>query len=220
MRACDPLKLLAVVKGKKPYPATIDKDKKKKKKKKVSFDESLNEQFEVLAYSDMFIKHPRRMVSTSNGFMIVPSKSDPFTGMGAEVMNARRARHHFSDRDRVQRHRKGILDGFRSNSYSAIVASVSHSSCGLTDDDVTLIARCFARCGTQSDETQRIHAARTPSAKKKGPNRQGAKAVKKLERASGTGDLNPTEATLFRALSARANDLAQDRPDVAFPTKE
>ena len=93
---------------------------------------------------------------------------------------------------------------------------MNQSSYSLTDDDAALIARCFAMCGTQSDETQRIHAARTPSAKKKGPNRQGAKAVKKLERVSGTGDLNPTEATLFRALSARANYLAQDRPDLAF----
>ena len=85
---------------------SLDIDMAAKDGKKVSFDESLNEQFEVLAYSDMFIKHPRRMVSTANGFMTVPSKSDPFTGMGAEVMNARSAKHHFSDRDRVQRHRK------------------------------------------------------------------------------------------------------------------
>ena len=135
-------------------------------------------------------------------------------------MNARHARHHFSDRDRVQRHRKRILDNFRSSSYSAIIASVNHSGFRLTDSDAIFIARCFSSCGPQSDEHQRIHAARTPSAKKKGPNRQGAKAVKKSERVSGTGDLNPTEATIFRALSARANYLAQDRPDLAFSTKE
>ena len=63
-------------------------------------------------------------------------------------------------------------------------------------------------------------AARTKSAKKKGPARKGAKAVKKLERVSSEGDLNPQEATTFRALSARANYLAQDRPDIAFSTKE
>ena len=32
--------------------------------------------------------------------------------------------------------------------------------------------------------------------------------------------LDPEEATCFRALSARCNYLAQDRPDVAFAAKE
>ena len=51
--------------------------------------------------------------------------------------------------------------------------------------------------------------------------RQGAKAVKKLERLeSASAVLTPEEATTYRALSARANYLAQDRPDVAFYTKE
>ena len=50
--------------------------------------------------------------------------------------------------------------------------------------------------------------------------RQGAKAIKTLERISTSGDLSPPEATMFRALSARVNYLAQDRPDLAFSTKE
>ena len=50
--------------------------------------------------------------------------------------------------------------------------------------------------------------------------RKGAKAVKKLERICTSGDLSPEEATVFRALSARANYLVQDRPDIAFSTKE
>ena len=66
-----------------------------------------------------------------------------------------------------------------------------------------------------------INAARTASSKKKyGPQRQGAKAVKRLERVSGSGDLTPVEATAYRAFSARANYLAQDRPNLAFSTKE
>ena len=44
--------------------------------------------------------------------------------------------------------------------------------------------------------------------------------MKKLERIHSSGDLSPTEATGFRALSARANYLAQDRPDLAFSTNE
>ena len=51
-------------------------------------------------------------------------------------------------------------------------------------------------------------------------NRQGAKAVKNLERVGSTGDLNTHEATMLGAVSGRANDLAQDRPDIAFSTKE
>ena len=34
------------------------------------------------------------------------------------------------------------------------------------------------------------------------------------------GALGPEDATVFRALSARANHLAPDRPDIAFATKE
>ena len=67
-----------------------------------------------------------------------------------------------------------------------------------------------------------VYATRTPPAKKTyGPNRQGAKRVKSMERLASSGyELAPEEATMFRALAARANFLAQDRPDVAFATKE
>ena len=66
-----------------------------------------------------------------------------------------------------------------------------------------------------------VCAVRTPSAKPKYGARKGAKAVKKLERLeSQAHSLCPEEATMFRALSARANYLAQDRPDIAFSTKE
>ena len=56
-----------------------------------------------------------------------------------------------------------------------------------------------------------------PTAKK----RAGAKATKKLERLVSKGfELEPAEATMFRALSARANDLSQDRPDISYAGKE
>ena len=64
-------------------------------------------------------------------------------------------------------------------------------------------------------------AARTVSTKNKFQKKQGAKAVKKLERFESTSfALTPDEATMYRALSARANYIAQDRPDIAFSTKE
>ena len=56
---------------------------------------------------------------------------------------------------------------------------------------------------------------------KAGPSRLGAKKVKSFERLESPGEvLNPSEATSFRALSARANYLALDRPDIAYSAKE
>ena len=67
-----------------------------------------------------------------------------------------------------------------------------------------------------------VYAARTPPASaNKFKKRQGAKATKKLEQLESVGhELNPREATSFRALSARCNYLAQDRPDIAYSAKE
>ena len=57
-------------------------------------------------------------------------------------------------------------------------------------------------------------------AKKKPPTRLGAKKVKQFERLESTGEtLCSSEATSFRALSARVNYLALDRPALAFPAK-
>ena len=66
-----------------------------------------------------------------------------------------------------------------------------------------------------------IYATRTPGIKQKGAKRAGAKAVKKLEALPvGTAVLEPKDATKLRALAARGNYLAQDRPDIAFACKE
>ena len=69
---------------------------------------------------------------------------------------------------------------------------------------------------------KRLCAARTVSAKKKGgPLRQGAKQAKKMEKLQSAGRFSdPTEATMFRAISARANYLAQDRPDISVAAME
>ena len=50
--------------------------------------------------------------------------------------------------------------------------------------------------------------------------RIGAEAAKTLELESKGEVLSQSEATLFRALAARANYLAMDRPEVAYATKE
>ena len=51
--------------------------------------------------------------------------------------------------------------------------------------------------------------------------RIGAKAAKAAERSESAGEvLSQSEATTFRALAARANDLALDRPECAYATQE
>ena len=58
-----------------------------------------------------------------------------------------------------------------------------------------------------------------PAAKFK--KRAGAKAVKAFEREVGSEDkLDPGDATTYRAISARSNYLAQDRPDGSYASKE
>ena len=70
-------------------------------------------------------------------------------------------------------------------------------------------------------KSHHLFAVRTPSAKNKFKARQGAKAVKKLERLESSSQiLTREEATTYRALSAWANYLAQDQAVVAFSTKE
>ena len=59
------------------------------------------------------------------------------------------------------------------------------------------------------------------SPKKFKQKRIGAKAAKKAERFESAGEvLNEAEATMFRALAARANYLALDRPEIGYATKE
>ena len=73
-----------------------------------------------------------------------------------------------------------------------------------------------------SSRSMIVAAARTKPVKKPmAKKRAGAKATKKLERLVSKGfGLEPAEATMFRALSARANYLSQDRPDISFAAKE
>ena len=66
-----------------------------------------------------------------------------------------------------------------------------------------------------------INAVRTPSARKGFKGRQGARQVRKVEQeVTEGGTLTPESATMYRAVSARANYLAQDRPDIAYTSQE
>ena len=67
----------------------------------------------------------------------------------------------------------------------------------------------------------RLCAAKTKPNKKHGPQRQGAKRAKAMERLTNAeGALDPEQATGYRALSARGNYLSQDRADISYSTKE
>ena len=84
----------------------------------------------------------------------------------------------------------------------------------------------FQHFGNAWEASGKAYAIRTPSVRTHThtPQRktmQGAKAVKRIERpAQESPELNPADATGFRALAARANYLAQDKPDCAFVAKE
>ena len=67
-----------------------------------------------------------------------------------------------------------------------------------------------------------LFATRTkPVESNKFKKRLGAKTAKKLElKENSASELNPTDATMYRALAARCNDLSQDRPDISCSSKE
>ena len=83
----------------------------------------------------------------------------------------------------------------------------------------------FAGYGCDAQATRVVDfvlAVRTPPVNNnKYQKSSGAKATKKLEQLESVGhELNPKEAAVFRALSARASYLAQDRVDAAYSSKE
>ena len=100
---------------------------------------------------------------------------------------------------------------FRSNSLTHTddyLSVYDHNSCDYNDAAHGIISTVFA-------------ARKPPASNNKFKKRQGAKATKKLEQLESVcHEINPREATSFRALSARCNYLAQDRPDIAYGAKE
>ena len=71
----------------------------------------------------------------------------------------------------------------------ACIAANFVTECYGPDEVLRRVRECFVRCeeafrGTQLEDTTYIAANRTPGVNKKGAKRQGAKAIKKLERIS------------------------------------
>ena len=71
------------------------------------------------------------------------------------------------------------------------------------------------------DRRMHINDARTPSVNSKYQKRQGANKVKQIEHATSDNmKLTPSGASVYSALSAMCNYLAQDRPHSAYAAKE
>ena len=137
------------------------------------------------------------LFATRGGWRSAPRGHDKFTGMPKDVVLARRQTLcSVKNPERIREHRLNII-------------RIANGS--LAGDEVLISADPV------------ICAARTrPVAKAKFQKRKGARQVKDFERAKAMADgsLTPESATLYRALSARANFLAQDRVDVSFSSKE
>ena len=77
------------------------------------------------------------------------------------------------------------------------------------------LLQAWERKNTKPEKLKAIKKAKAKNT------RLGATMVKKFEKIKGHGEaLMGEEATLFRAIAARANYLALDRPDIGFATKE
>ena len=78
----------------------------------------------------------------------------------------------------------------------------------------------------QANDSERVGssvcATKTkPAMNKYQQRRLGAKKAKKIEAAANSlFVLSPSDATMYRALAARCNDLRQDRSDMSFSSKE
>ena len=194
----------------------------------VSFNEQI-ETFPVIAYSRIYGTHPRFIAATADGWKGVSSHADPFTSKSGLIMQSRHAKLH----DRVSRqeakaYRRNILSQYlHSLRTHALIQERQQDPF----DEISLNAPPIESDPSPSSDHQprlpgsilkpsRIYAARTPPAKKPQTKRAGAKAVKQMERVSSEYTLSPEDATTYRALSARANFLSQDRGDIQYATKE
>ena len=147
---------------------------------------------EIQPYSEVYGIHPRNFVVTRRATLkTVSDRADRFTGK-SELIMQQRLKWLQSNSHQRMRQRENILKKTIENG-----ADWEES----TDMRIAM-----------------IHAVKS---KKKGQKRLGAKKVKEFERLESKGEiLNPEEATSYRALAARTNYLALDRPDIAFAAKE
>lgn len=132
-----------------------------------------------------------RAVATPQGFKLLPMDVDKHVERRREVIDARR-------RTLWTEERRGLV---RRRWKEALEEIAQYGS------------------AWEEGTEERVHAVKAKTRSKK--SRAGAKRVKKLESTACTGEaLEDEDATTFNALGARANYLAQSRPDLAYSCKE
>ena len=175
--------------------------------KKVDFNLDHIDIVEIQPYAETLPVHPHLIVATANGWKRIPSRSDPFTGKSSTVMTARRLElsRKFGGKE-SRRRRRYLIQQYSRPVAMEVDSSAYHAS---------------RPAPMQLDSLQPLFANRTKPVKQKFQKRVGAKTAKKLEIAEHAAfELEPADATMYRALAARCNYLSQDRPDIAFSSKE
>ena len=158
--------------------------------KYVRFDESRNSFGMVTPYSEIYGLHPSRFVFDAHGKFIMLSK----LGMDDPFTG-------ISIVELMGRKDKLVYD---SDARARILRRTLLDGPNWEEDTAEIIANLIAKINPKKFKQKRI----------------GVKAAKKAEFESKGEVLNEAEATQFRALAARANYLAADRPDIQYAVKE
>ena len=194
--------------------------------KHVRFSLDNVEQFEVTPYSECLPLHPHLLVSTSSGWKRIPPRCDPFTGMSSTVMQSRRSElgRKFG-RHESKRKRRRLLSS-ANRPVSMDVDSSPLDGAKRLDRNSSFPMEVDSNSSLPTFTPMDVSALRSMAVTKpvksgKFQKRVGAKTAKKLELAENSAfELSPADATTYRALAARCNYLSQDRPDIAFSSKE
>ena len=182
----------------------------------------------VTPYSEIYGVHPCLLKSTKDGMQHVTSNADPYTSKSGEIMRARTQRQQTTTDSAkaadAHSHRMKLIAAQKIPPHPRPHSEASISALTLEDQRDAELRRLTQVHPRLAETLQRLCAVRTPPAHKPGgpgAKRQGAKAVKKMERLSTDAYvLPPADATMFRQLSARTNFLSQDRANINFSTKE
>ena len=195
----------------------------------IGFDE-VTTTHEVPAYSTIYGMLPYNLFATAAGWKVVGPRSNPFTGKSAEVMKARMmARARYYDRGKIDTYRNAmvrIVNG-RLDGHSTLVepegvsALIDKKGLNASESSHELTAAQLVKTMSELPTVDSIAAVKSKSPAKY-KKRLGAKQVKNFEKEAALADglLKANAATTFRAVSARSNYLAQDRPDGTFSSKE
>lgn len=213
----------------------------------VTFSDDAPEELEVVPYSEIYGTHPRFILAGPTDWKRNPARSYPYTGKSSAIMTQRKKAARKTIRSKVSRqNRRSILNTANQQGIGTARRQRSHGPSSPQDDsshtfmdmeinstptitsmdvdtdmdaDINML-NMLKRVFTMG-MSRKVFANRTKPIKKHGQKRVGAKKAKKLEISeNGSFELSPSHATAYRALAARCNYLAQDRPDIAYSSKK